>query len=79
MPYSVPTGWSAAAYRLIPYLAVGLFALLVVVFVYAMAKDLRVMHRWLERSYLFIFPVIGVIAALMAAQRVPNRRRGIAF
>jgi cytochrome d ubiquinol oxidase subunit II len=79
MRYSMPAGWSAAAYRLIPYLAVGLLALLVVVFVYAMAKDLRVMHRWLERPYLFIFAVIGVIAALMAAQRVPNRRHGIPF
>jgi cytochrome bd ubiquinol oxidase subunit II len=68
-----------AAYRLIPYLAVGLLAFLVVVFVYALAEDLRVMHRWLERPYLLIFPVIGVIAAFMAAESVRNRRDGVAF
>jgi len=68
-----------AAYRLIPYLAVGLLAFLVVVFVYALAKDLRVMHRWLERPYLFIFPVIGVIAALVAAESVRHRRDGVPF
>jgi len=68
-----------AAYRLIPYLAVGLLAFLVVVFVYALAKDLRVMHRWLERPYLFVFPVIGVVAALVAAESVRNRRDGVPF
>jgi cytochrome bd ubiquinol oxidase subunit II len=68
-----------AAYRLIPYLAVGLLAFLVVVFVYALARDLRVMHRWLERPYLFIFPVIGVIAALVAAESVRHRRDGVPF
>jgi cytochrome bd ubiquinol oxidase subunit II len=68
-----------AAYRLIPYLAVGLLAFLVVVFVYALARDLRVMHRWLERPYLFIFPVIGVIAALVAAESVRHRRDGVLF
>ena len=54
-----------AAYRLIPYLSVGLLAFLVVVFAYALAENLRVMHRWLERPYLFVFPAIGVIAALV--------------
>jgi cytochrome bd ubiquinol oxidase subunit II len=68
-----------AAYRLIPYLAVDLLAFLVVVFVYALAADLRVMHRWLERPYLFIFPAIGVIAALLAAESVRNRRDGVPF
>jgi cytochrome d ubiquinol oxidase subunit II len=53
-----------AAYRLIPYLSVGLLAFLVVVFAYALAENLPVMSRWLERPYLLVFPAIGIIAAL---------------
>src|SRR6202043_4139588 len=51
-----------AAYRLIPYLSVGLLAFLLVVFVYALAENFRVMGRWLERPYLLVFPAVGVIA-----------------
>jgi cytochrome d ubiquinol oxidase subunit II len=68
-----------AAYRLIPYLAVGLLAFLVVVFAYALAENLRVLHRWLERPYLFVFPAIGVIAALAAAESVRSRRDGVLY
>jgi len=65
-----------AAYRLIPYLSVGLLVFLVVVFAYALAENLRVVHRWLERLYLFAFPAIGVIAALVATVSVRHRRDG---
>ena len=68
-----------AAYRLISCLAVGLLTFLVVVFVYALAENLQVMHRWLERPYLFIFPAIGIIAALVAASSVRRRRDGLPF
>jgi cytochrome d ubiquinol oxidase subunit II len=68
-----------AAYRLIPCLAVGLLTFLVVVFVYALAENLQVMHRWLERPNLFIFPAIGIIAALVAASSVRRRRDGLPF
>ena len=54
-------------------------AALVVVFVYALAENLQVMHRWLERPYLFIFPAIGIIAALVAASSVRRRRDGLPF
>jgi cytochrome bd ubiquinol oxidase subunit II len=37
------------------------------------------MHRWLERPYLLIFPVIGVITAFTAAESVRNRRDGVPF
>jgi cytochrome bd ubiquinol oxidase subunit II len=67
------------AYRLIPYLAVGLLVFLVVVFGYALAADLRVIGRWLERPYLFVFPAIGVVAALMLAASVRHRRDGPPF
>src|SRR5271157_3827489 len=65
------------AYRLIPYLSVGLLAFLVVVFAYALAENLRVVHRWLDRPYLFVFPAIGVIAAFVAAASVRRRRDGV--
>ena len=68
-----------AAYRLIPYLSVGLLVFLVVVFAYALAENLRVMSRWLERPYLLVFPAIGVIAALVAAASVRHRRDGVPF
>ncbi len=70
--FSAPAGWSRNAkttsarlgLSLLPYLAVGLLVFLVVVFVYALAENLRVMDRWLERPYLFVFPVIGALSAL---------------
>jgi len=67
------------AYRLIPSLSVGLIAFLVVVFVYALAENYQVMHRWLERPYLFAFPAIGIIAALVAASSVRRRWDGVPF
>jgi cytochrome d ubiquinol oxidase subunit II len=67
------------AYRLIPYLAVALLVFLVVVFGYALAENLRVMHRWLDRPYLLIFPAIGFIAALVAAASVRHRRDGAPY
>ena len=67
------------AYRLIPYLAVAMLVFLVVVFAYALAENLRVVHRWIERPYLFAFPAIGVIAALVAAASVRQHRDGVPF
>jgi cytochrome bd ubiquinol oxidase subunit II len=67
------------AYRQIHYLAVGLLVFLVAVFGYALAADLRVMHRWLDRPYLFVFPAIGVIAAVVAARSVRSRRDELPF
>src|ERR1700719_2671911 len=63
-----------SAYRLIPYLSVGLLVFLVVVFIYALAANLQVMGRWTERPYLFVFPVIGALAAIVLAISVRYRR-----
>jgi cytochrome d ubiquinol oxidase subunit II len=65
-----------AAYRLIPYLAIGLLVFLIVVFAYALAENLRVISRWLERPYLFVFPAIGIVAAIVLAASVRRRRDG---
>jgi cytochrome d ubiquinol oxidase subunit II len=67
------------AYRLIPYLSIGLLLFLIVVFVYALVVDLRVIGRWLERPYLFVFPAIGVVAAIVLAVSVRTRRDGLPF
>jgi cytochrome d ubiquinol oxidase subunit II len=63
-----------AAYRLIPFLSIGLLIFLLAVFVYALGENLPVMGRWLERPYLFVFPAIGVAAAVLLAASVRSRR-----
>src|SRR5262249_13754741 len=67
------------AYRLIPYLAISLLAFLFAVFVYALAAHLQVMGRWLERPYLLVFPVVGVIALAGLAYSVKRRHDGVPF
>ncbi len=62
------------AYRLIPYLSLALLVFLIVVFGYALAENLRVIGRWLERPYLFVFPAIGMLAAMVLAASVRQRR-----
>jgi cytochrome d ubiquinol oxidase subunit II len=65
-----------AAYRLIPYLSIGLLLFLVAVFLYALGENLPILGRWLERPYLFVFPAIGVAAAIALAASVRRRRDG---
>jgi cytochrome d ubiquinol oxidase subunit II len=68
-----------SAYRLIPYLSGGLLAFLVVVFIYALLEDLQVMGRWMERPFLFVFPVLGAFAAVVLAISVRYRRDELPF
>jgi cytochrome bd ubiquinol oxidase subunit II len=67
------------AHRQIPVIAVGVLAFLVLVFAYALAEHLPILHRWIDRPYLFVFPAIGVIAAIILAHSVRNRRDGPPF
>jgi len=67
------------AYRLIPYLAVGLLGFLLVVFVYALAARLPVMGRWLERPYLLVFPALGAFAALRLRTSLRRRWDAVPF
>src|ERR1700704_1019530 len=69
----------ASAYRLIPYLSLALLVFLVVVFVYALAENLQVMGRWLDRPYLFAFPVVAAAAAIILTTSVRHRRDGPPF
>src|ERR1700684_2194077 len=56
-----------AARRQIPMLAVGVLAFLLTVFVYALAEHLPILHRWIDRPYLFLCPAIGAVAAIVLA------------
>jgi cytochrome d ubiquinol oxidase subunit II len=58
------------ARRQIPVLAVGVLIFLVVVFIHALAERLPIMHRWIDRPYLFIFPAIGAAAAIVLAVNI---------
>jgi cytochrome bd ubiquinol oxidase subunit II len=67
------------AYRLIPYLSVALLAFLIIVFAYALAENLPVISRWLERPYLLVFPVVGALAAIALVASVRLRDDGAPF
>jgi cytochrome d ubiquinol oxidase subunit II len=58
------------ARRQIPVLAIGVLFFLIVVFGYALLVDLPILHRWLERPYLFIFPGIGAVAAVVLGANI---------
>jgi cytochrome bd ubiquinol oxidase subunit II len=68
-----------AAYRQVPYLSTGLLVFLVIVFSFALAEDLQIMHRWVERPYLFIFPAVAALAAIVLAISVQRHRDGLPF
>jgi cytochrome bd ubiquinol oxidase subunit II len=55
------------AHRQIPVLAVGVLAFLVAVFVYALSEHLPILHRWIDRPYLFVFPAMSAVAATVLA------------
>src|ERR1700730_17143125 len=62
-----------SAYRLIPVLSLALLLFLIAVFGFALVEHLRVMNRWLERPYLFVFPAIGIVAAILLAATLQRR------
>jgi cytochrome bd ubiquinol oxidase subunit II len=54
----------------IPILAAAVLAFLVVVFIHALSNNLPIMHRWIDRPYLFVFPAIGAGAAIVLASSI---------
>jgi cytochrome d ubiquinol oxidase subunit II len=64
----------AAGFRLIPALSFASLALLAAVFLFALSEHLQVLSRWVERPYLFVFPLIGVVAGIALALSVRRRR-----
>ncbi len=67
------------AFRLIPALSFASLAVLAAVFLFAMSENLRVLGRWLERPYLFIFPLTGIVAGIALALSVRRRRERAPF
>jgi cytochrome d ubiquinol oxidase subunit II len=61
------------ARRLIPGLALAVLVFLIVVFAHALVENLPIMHRWLDRPYLFVFPAVGVAAAVVLASSILHR------
>jgi cytochrome d ubiquinol oxidase subunit II len=59
-----------AAHQQIPVLAISVLAFLAVVFVYALAEHLPILHRWTDRPYLFVFPAIGAVASIVLARSI---------
>jgi cytochrome bd ubiquinol oxidase subunit II len=68
-----------AARRQIPVLALAVLAFLIVVFVHALAENLPILHRWIERPYLFVFPAIGAMAAITLAASLRLREDALPF
>jgi cytochrome d ubiquinol oxidase subunit II len=62
-----------SAYRYISLSSLGLALFLLAVFVYALTEHLRVMTRWLDRPYLFVFPAMGIGASILLAKHVHER------
>ena len=62
LTYKTAEDVQSFAFRLLPRLMVAVLVFLAVVFVLALALDLRVMHRWLEQPKLALFPAVGVVA-----------------
>jgi len=65
--------------RQIPVLAIGVLAFLVIVFAYALAENLPILHRWIDRPYLFVFPVLGALAATVLALSIVNHNDYLPF
>ncbi|UWU78773.1 cytochrome d ubiquinol oxidase subunit II [Bradyrhizobium huanghuaihaiense] len=59
-----------ATRRQIPLLAVAVLAFLVVVFTHALIEHLPILRRWIERPYLFLFPLAGAGAAAVLATSI---------
>jgi cytochrome d ubiquinol oxidase subunit II len=66
-------------FRLIPALSFASLAILAALFLFALSENLRVLGRWLERPYLFAFPLAGVVAGIALALSVRRRRERAPF
>jgi cytochrome bd ubiquinol oxidase subunit II len=71
--YKSETDVRETALHQMPDLALGVAIFLVFVLVHALGEHLPIMHRWIDRPYLFVFPTIGAAAAIMLAISVLRR------
>ncbi len=69
----------AWAYRRAPWLLAAVLLFLLVVFVYALALNLEVMQRWIDRPILWIFPLVGAAAAVSCYFGIQAERDALPF
>jgi len=67
------------AYRWLPRLLAAVGVFLVLAFVLSLALELRVMHRWIERPVLIVFPLAGALACGVMVRSIRNRRDLVPF
>jgi cytochrome d ubiquinol oxidase subunit II len=67
------------ARRQVPYLAMAVLVFLVIVFAHALLENLPIMHRWIDRPYLFVFPAVGAGAALVLATSILHHDDDLPF
>jgi cytochrome d ubiquinol oxidase subunit II len=63
-----------AAYRAIAPLLLAVLFLLIVLFVHALHENLAIMHRWLDRPYLFIVPLVALASIVGTLTGIRRRR-----
>jgi cytochrome d ubiquinol oxidase subunit II len=67
------------SYRAIPWLLAGVLVFLAFAFIAALRMEMPVMHRWIERPWLAVFPLIGLLAVFAIAAGVRRRRDSLPF
>jgi cytochrome d ubiquinol oxidase subunit II len=67
------------AYRRAPWLLGAVLAFLAIVFAYALALELDIMRRWIDRPILWLFPVIGAAAAAGCFLGIKQERDAVPF
>jgi cytochrome d ubiquinol oxidase subunit II len=61
------------AYGLLTPLTIAVLGFLAMAFVYALFLNLRIMDRWLDRPFLFLFPAVGVVASALLIRGIKDR------
>jgi len=61
-------------YRTIPGLLAAVLVFLAFAFTAALEMDLPVMHRWIDRPWLAVFPAMGVLAVILIIRGLRRRK-----
>ena len=67
------------AYRRLPWLLAGVVAVLVIVFVFALAKHLHVFDRWISHPLLLLLPLAAGLAIFGLILGIRQRRDAVPF
>ncbi|MGA7808492.1 cytochrome d ubiquinol oxidase subunit II [Bradyrhizobium sp.] len=67
------------AYGFLLPLTIGVGGFLVAALCYALLRDIRIMDRWLQRPYLFLFPALGALASYFLIKGTLDRSDFLPF